>query len=185
MPPLPTGAEAIHPGLRLPVGARIVCSRRRRCRTDVHRPAPAAIDALGDKLAARRTAQRRSACRSSRGRSRPRRSTGPTQSTGSSPSGARRLPVARQGGRRRRRPRHASGRRRRPSYRLRSLPDRAEAPPAFGDGAVYLEREIRPARHVEVQLLGDRAAPSSRSGSATARSSGVTRSSSRNRRRPA
>ena len=33
----------------------------------------------------------------------------------------------------------------------------AEAESAFGDGSVYLEREIRPARHVEVQLLGDSA----------------------------
>ena len=33
----------------------------------------------------------------------------------------------------------------------------AEARAAFGDGSVYLEREIRPARHIEVQLLGDRA----------------------------
>jgi acetyl/propionyl-CoA carboxylase alpha subunit len=33
----------------------------------------------------------------------------------------------------------------------------AEAVAAFGDGAVYLEREVRPARHVEVQLLGDEA----------------------------
>ena len=33
----------------------------------------------------------------------------------------------------------------------------AEAEAAFGDGRVYLEREILPARHVEVQLLGDRA----------------------------
>jgi acetyl/propionyl-CoA carboxylase alpha subunit len=32
----------------------------------------------------------------------------------------------------------------------------AEAASAFGDGSVYLEREIRPARHIEVQLLGDR-----------------------------
>lgn len=32
-----------------------------------------------------------------------------------------------------------------------------EAASAFGDGSVYLEREIAPARHVEVQLLGDRA----------------------------
>ena len=31
----------------------------------------------------------------------------------------------------------------------------AEAAAAFGDGAVYLEREIHPARHIEVQLLGD------------------------------
>jgi acetyl/propionyl-CoA carboxylase alpha subunit len=31
----------------------------------------------------------------------------------------------------------------------------AEARSAFGDGGVYLERLIRPARHVEVQLLGD------------------------------
>jgi acetyl/propionyl-CoA carboxylase alpha subunit len=30
-----------------------------------------------------------------------------------------------------------------------------EARAAFGDGAVYLEREVRPARHIEVQLLGD------------------------------
>jgi acetyl/propionyl-CoA carboxylase alpha subunit len=31
----------------------------------------------------------------------------------------------------------------------------AEARSAFGDGAVYLEREVRPARHIEVQLIGD------------------------------
>lgn len=30
-----------------------------------------------------------------------------------------------------------------------------EAASSFGDGAVYLEYEIRPARHIEVQLLGD------------------------------
>ena len=31
----------------------------------------------------------------------------------------------------------------------------SEAQAAFGDGSVYLERVIRPARHIEVQLLGD------------------------------
>jgi acetyl/propionyl-CoA carboxylase alpha subunit len=30
-----------------------------------------------------------------------------------------------------------------------------EAQSAFGDGSVYLEREVLPARHIEVQLLGD------------------------------
>ncbi len=30
-----------------------------------------------------------------------------------------------------------------------------EAASAFGDGAVYIEREVLPARHIEVQLLGD------------------------------
>ena len=34
---------------------------------------------------------------------------------------------------------------------------RREATSAFGDGTLYLERLIVPARHVEVQLLGDRA----------------------------
>ena len=33
---------------------------------------------------------------------------------------------------------------------------RREAEAAFGDGAIYVERMISPARHVEVQLLGDR-----------------------------
>ena len=33
----------------------------------------------------------------------------------------------------------------------------SEARAAFGEGAVCLEREVRPARHIEVQLLGDAA----------------------------
>jgi acetyl/propionyl-CoA carboxylase alpha subunit len=33
---------------------------------------------------------------------------------------------------------------------------RREAEAAFGDGTIYVERLVRPARHVEVQLLGDR-----------------------------
>jgi acetyl-CoA/propionyl-CoA carboxylase, biotin carboxylase, biotin carboxyl carrier protein len=33
---------------------------------------------------------------------------------------------------------------------------RQEARAAFGDGTIYLERLIAPARHIEVQLLGDR-----------------------------
>ncbi len=41
------------------------------------------------------------------------------------------------------------------TWSARSWRDRARQPSAFGDGSVYLEREILPARHVEVQLLGD------------------------------
>ncbi len=37
-----------------------------------------------------------------------------------------------------------------------------EAASAFGDGSVYLEREILPARHIEVQLLGDAGRPGRR-----------------------
>ena len=33
---------------------------------------------------------------------------------------------------------------------------RREAEAAFGDGTIYVERLVSPARHVEVQLLGDR-----------------------------
>ena len=33
---------------------------------------------------------------------------------------------------------------------------RREAQAAFGDGTIYAERLISPARHVEIQLLGDR-----------------------------
>ncbi len=33
---------------------------------------------------------------------------------------------------------------------------RREAAAAFGDGTIYVERLVAPARHVEVQLLGDR-----------------------------
>jgi acetyl/propionyl-CoA carboxylase alpha subunit len=45
--------------------------------------------------------------------------------------------------------------------RMEDLPDamasaRREALSAFGDGTIYVERMVSPARHVEVQLLGDR-----------------------------
>ncbi len=60
----------------------------------------------------------------------------------------------------------------------------SEAEKAFGSGEVYIEKAIEHARHVEVQVLGDRnGGGSCTSSSATARcSAGIRRSS---RRRPA
>ena len=65
------------------------------------------------------------------------------------------LPAPREGRGRRRRARDAARRLRRRAASAPSLAGSREAASAFGDGAVYLEREILPARHVEVQLLGD------------------------------
>ena len=92
-----------------------------------------------------------------------------------------RLPAAGQGRRRRRRARHAP-RASEPIELAAALVSRARArpPSAFGDGSVYLEREILPARHIEVQLLGGRARQGDRArSSAIARCSAATRSSSR------
>ena len=58
---------------------------------------------------------------------------------------------------------------------MRSAVASAEAAAAFGDPRVYLERYVFPARHVEVQLLGDGERWST-SATGTARCSGATRS---------
>ena len=59
------------------------------------------------------------------------------------------------------------------------LEGRREAGAAFGNGEGYLEKMILNARHVEVQILGDKLRrPSTTSGSATARCSAATRRSS-------
>ena len=180
-----TGAEAIHPGYGF-LAERAAFARAVEDAGLVFvGPPSASIDALGDKLHARRTARdgrRRGGARDARaGAGRP---AGPGRRD---PRGGRgdRLPAAGQGGRRRGRARHATGRDARATCRRRWPPDRARPLSAFGDGSVYLEREIVPARHIEVQLLGDATRPRRRaSASGTARSSGATRSSSRRRRRP-
>ena len=66
-----------------------------------------------------------------------------------------RLPAHHQGCLRRRRPRHARGRDGRKNSPAESR-KRAEAGAAFGNDAVFLERYIRRAKHIEVQILGDR-----------------------------
>ena len=52
----------------------------------------------------------------------------------------------------------------------------AEAESAFGDGGMYLEKAIVDPRHVEMQVLADRPGGCWCWASATARSSGATRS---------
>ena len=66
-----------------------------------------------------------------------------------------RLPDPAQGGRRRRRQGDAARRGRRTSSRTPSAPPSAEAEAAFGDGALYVEKVLAPARHVEIQVLCD------------------------------
>ena len=87
-----------------------------------------------------------------------------------------RLPGAAQGGGRRRRPRHAA--RLAPPAELEAAyaTASAEADAAFGDGSLYVEKALVPARHVEIQVLADGKAACSRSASASARSSAATRS---------
>jgi acetyl/propionyl-CoA carboxylase alpha subunit len=149
-----TGADAIHPGYGfLSERASFARSVAAAGLTFIG-PSADAIDALGDKLAARRTAQAHGV---------------PVVPGTFEPAPVERaadlvaiqaeadrigyplLVKASAGGGGRGMRRVASG---------RDLPaalaaGSAEARAAFGDGAVYLEREVRPARHIEVQLLGD------------------------------
>lgn len=60
----------------------------------------------------------------------------------------------------------------------------SESGAAFGDGAVYMEKYIHPAHHIEVQILADETGSVVCLGSAIAPSSGGIRSSSKNPRRP-
>ena len=151
-----TGAEAIHPGYgflserasfaRAVEDAGLVfIGPRRRCDRGAWRQARGPADRAGGRRAGRARDVRAGD-----------RSIGPTTSRRSSTRRERdRVPAAGQGGRRRRGTRDASRRRRVEDCPLHWPPDRPRRSAAFGDGAVYLEREIRPARHIEVQLLGD------------------------------
>ena len=149
-----TGAEAIHPGY----GFLSERADFARAVTDAGLvfigPRADAIDALGDKLAARRTAEAADVPVVP-GTFEPAPVDRPDD-VASIVEAAERigfplLVKAAAGG---------GGRGMRRVAAARDLPaalaaGSAEARAAFGDGAVYLEREVRPARHIEVQLLGD------------------------------
>ena len=138
--------------LRVPVQASDVRARRDRRRAGLRRTATRCDQALGDKLTARRTA-RAAGVPVVPGTFHQSRSIGPmawailaaAETIGFRCSSRHRPVVVVDG--------HASCHDRDQVAALAA--GSAEAGAAFGDGAVYAEREIRPARHIEVQLLGD------------------------------
>ncbi|MEJ7695504.1 MAG: biotin carboxylase N-terminal domain-containing protein [Candidatus Limnocylindrales bacterium] len=148
------GVEAIHPGYGF------LSERATFARAVIAAgiafigPDPAAIDALGDKMAARRTAQAADVPVVP-GTFEPARVDRPDLidlvMRDAERIGFPLLVKASAGG---------GGRGMRRVASAAELPaalaaGAAEAESAFGDGSVYLEREIRPARHIEVQLIGD------------------------------
>ncbi|MDQ3128921.1 MAG: hypothetical protein M3Q66_10795, partial [Chloroflexota bacterium] len=153
---LATGAEAIHPGYGFlaerPSFARAVEDSG----LVFVGPSSATIAALGDKLAARRGAHAADVpvvpgTYQAADTDRP--DAMPALLADAERIGFPLLVKAAAGG---------GGRGMRRVERLNDLPaalaaGSAEARSAFGDGSVYLEREIHPARHIEVQLFGDRA----------------------------
>ena len=153
---LATGAEAIHPGYGF-LSERAAFARAvLDAGIAFIGPRPEAIDGLGDKLAARRQAQA-VGVPVVPGTFEPTPVDRPDEVEAilatARDIGFPLLVKASAGG---------GGRGMRRVTRAEDLPaalaaGSAEAFAAFGDGAVYLEREVRPARHVEVQLLGDSA----------------------------
>lgn len=149
-----TGAEAIHPGYGF-LAERAAFARAAEDAGIVFVGPPSdAIDALGDKLHARRTA-RSVGVAAVPGTLEPAPVDRPDQLLGILSEvekiGFPVLVKAAAGG-------GGRGMRRvaRPEDLAAALvAGSREAASAFGDGSVYLEREISPARHIEVQLLGD------------------------------
>ena len=149
-----TGAEAIHPGYGF-LAERAAFARAVEDAGLVFvGPPSAAIEALGDKLHARRTA-RDVGVLAVPGTLQPAPVDRPDQVAAiiaeAESIGFPLLVKAAAGG---------GGRGMRRVVAAADLPaalagGSREAASAFGDGSVYLEREIIPARHIEVQLLGD------------------------------
>ena len=149
-----TGADAVHPGYGFLAERAEFARRVRDADLFFVGPAAEAIEALGDKLHARRLA-RDAGVPVVPGTLEPAAIDRPDQLDAvvrdAESVGLPLLVKAAAGG---------GGRGMRRVERIGDLPTALlegsrEAAAAFGDGRVYLEREIRPARHIEVQLLGD------------------------------
>ncbi len=151
---LDSGAEAVHPGYGF-LAERAAFARAVEDAGLVFvGPPSAAIDALGDKLHARRAA-RDVGVAAVPGTLEPAPIDRPDELVGIVAEAERiGFPLlvkaaAGGGGRGMRRVTHAA------ELPAALVSGSREAASAFGDGSVYLEREIAPARHIEVQLLGD------------------------------
>ncbi len=151
---LDTGAEAIHPGYGFLAERAAFARAVERAGIAFVGPSSDAIEALGDKLHARRLAATVGVA-AVPGTHEPAPVDRPDQVAEiiaiASELGFPLLVKAAAGG---------GGRGMRRVERAEDLPaalvsGSREAASAFGDGSVYLEREILPARHVEVQLLAD------------------------------
>jgi acetyl/propionyl-CoA carboxylase alpha subunit len=149
-----TGAEAVHPGYGFLAERAVFARAVEDAGIAFVGPPSAAIDALGDKLHARRTA-RAVGVEVVPGTLEPAPLDRPDRLAAIVAEAERigypLLVKAAAGG---------GGRGMRRVTRASDLPAALasgshEAASAFGDGSVYLEREIAPARHIEVQLLGD------------------------------
>ncbi len=151
---LATGAQAVHPGYGFLAERAAFARAVEEAGLTFVGPGSATIEALGDKLNARRLAAR-VGVPSVPGTLEPAPVDRPDQVTAivatAQQIGFPLLVKAAAGG---------GGRGMRRVERPEDLPaalvsGSREAAAAFGDGSVYLEREILPARHIEVQLLGD------------------------------
>ncbi|MFI5262229.1 MAG: acetyl/propionyl/methylcrotonyl-CoA carboxylase subunit alpha [Candidatus Limnocylindrales bacterium] len=151
---LASGAQAVHPGYGFLSERAVFAEACADAGLVFVGPSPVTLAGLGDKLAARRTA-RAASVPVVPGTLEPARFGSPAERAAllaaADDVGWPMLVKAAAGG---------GGRGMRRVDRAADLPDALaaaarESEAAFGDGAVYLERLIPAARHIEVQLLGD------------------------------
>ena len=175
-PPWPVGAEAVHPGYGFLSEREAFAQRVEDAGLAWVGPPPAVIAALGDKLAARRIA-RDAECPHVPGTLEPAVVDRPDQVAAVAGGGPRgRVPAARQGRGRRRRPRDAARRVGRRARRLRCWPARERRPAPSATGrSTWSARSCRPPRRGPAARRRRRERRGA-SGSVTARRSGATRS---------